>query len=745
MATSTLSYPTPARNEEAGDTWHDTFFPDPYRALEDPDAEDTRAWIHAVNDVYAAHASQYTDQRNELRQHMDESFNYPKVHAVWQVGQQPVQDPTACAWQFSYNPGLSPQPIVYYTKDLTKVGQPEDPECVCVLDVNKEFPAGTTAYSGWTCSPDGKLSAHLLADAGSDWKRIVVRKTATGELLSDQVSWVKFSGISWAANSAGFFYCRYDQPAELAHGKSAGTEVQANMNHQLFYHAVGTEQAADKLVYATGEEEGITCSGIVSHDGQYLMISKNNGCDPVNTVEVMSLGSEFKAWVAGTGAKPAILQLVPDFDAAYDYLASKGQDMWFRTNKNAPRYKVIHVRLPEPGADAETCAAAVAAATDVVPQAEGTTLLQDVVVAREWLICTWLKDVVNQVDVRPLTAEPTPAAAIKPVELPAPGSVHGIDFEPFSTVGILQFTSMVHPSSVMRAAISSEGDLTLDELYTAPVPNYDPAQFESEQCWATGKDGTRIPYFLVRRKGTAGTPKRTILYGYGGFNISLTPYFSAIRPVWLKDCDGVYVMACLRGGGEFGEEWHKAGSLLQKLNTFDDLAAVAEHLAATRVTTPEQLAVMGGSNGGLLTLASSLRTPHLWAAAISQVPVADMARFHKFTIGGAWKTDYGCVESSAEFAKYLRGYSPLHNVGTVDASFPAVLICTADHDDRVVPLHSFKMAATLQHAAAPDARPQLIRIDVDAGHGAGKPTSKSLDEIADIYAFLWHQLGGASA
>lgn len=677
----------------------------------------------------------------------DITYNYEKVGSPFKSGD---------AFFYYRNTGLQNQNVLYRAGGDPLVQDFEamrDSEKV-LLDLNAEFPEGTTALSTKAFSEDGSLLAYGLSEAGSDWATLHVRDVATGEQLPDRIKWTKFSGISWTHDGKGFFYCRYPAPDGVAAAKAevdgtdgkrkhAGTEVGANEMQQVCYHRIGESQEDDIVVFKYPEDPTWRFGTEVTDDGRFLLIHVYNGCDPVNRCFYAALDGLADGHVHGP-----IVKLVDNFDAQYEYLANNDRTFYFKTNLDAPRYRIITITLPDAGSDIEGDPDALAALpkTEFVAQTSDV-LSYAVVAADDQLVLVYLHDVCDVVKVMLLS---DPESPIRDIPLPAPGTIASLSARRQDSFVFFKFTNFLSPGTIFKVDFTQNGEDgspgALSRWYKTNVAGFDEDMFETVQHFAHSKDGTRIPYFLVRKRPDAeesepdDSPRPCILYGYGGFNISIQPSFSSLRLVWLQNLGGVLVVANIRGGGEYGEEWHKAGSLRQKQNCFDDFAAVAERLIADGVTTSPQLCIQGGSNGGLLVLACALQRPELYGAGISQVPVADMLRFHKFTIGHAWCTDYGNADESEEDFKYQLTYSPLHNVKEpTDVPLPALLITTADHDDRVVPLHSFKMLATLQSVAgrAPvqAARPLIARIDVDAGHGAGKPTSKILDEYADVYAF----------
>ncbi|MFS8812728.1 prolyl oligopeptidase family serine peptidase, partial [Synechococcus sp. R55.7] len=532
------------------------------------------------------------------------------------------------------------------------------------------------------------------------WQEWKVRDIETGEDLPDHLRWIKFSGVSWTLDGQGFFYSRYDEPAP-------GSEYEsANYFQKLYYHRLGTSQSEDVLVYHRPDQKEWGFAGGVTEDGNYLIISVWRGTDPKNLIFYKDLRDP----------QSPVVELIREFEAEYSFVGNDGSRFWLLTDCQAPRRRLVAIDLEQPDQVQE-----------VIPEAEET--LQGVSLINNQFVAFYLKDAHTQIKTFALDG-----SYLGEIPLPGLGSASGFGGKRYDTETFYTFTSFTTPPTIYRYDFTS-GTST---LFRQPQVDFDPQAYEVQQVFYTSKDGTRIPMFLVHRRGLTRTGDHpTLLYGYGGFGISLTPSFSVGLVAWLE-MGGVYAQPNLRGGGEYGEEWHQAGTKLNKQKVFDDFIAAAEWLIAHGYTNPAKLAISGGSNGGLLVGACLVQRPELFAAALPAVGVFDMLRFHKFTIGWAWISEYGSPENPEEF-KALYAYSPLHNLKPGTA-YPATLITTADHDDRVVPAHSFKFAAALQ-AAQGGSQPILIRIDTKAGHGAGKPTSKLIEEAADRWAFLVQVLG----
>lgn len=679
-----LPYPDTRRDESVADTYFGTEVADPYRWLEDDNSEETKAWVKAQNDVTFGYLEKLP-KRAELRDRLEKLWNYERIGVPFEEGGR---------WFFNRNSGLQNQSVLYVTESL-------DAEPRVLLDPNTLSADGTTSLTESAPSPDGKLLVYGLSKAGSDWQEFRVKDVNTGKDLPDVLEWIKFSGASWAKDSGGFYYSRYPQPKEGA----ALTE--ANKNQKVYFHKLGMPQSEDRLVYERPDQPDWGLHAYVTDDGRYLTFTVTDGTDPKKRVFYQDLSQPGST----------VVELLNDFDAAYGFIDNVGSLFYFRTDLQAPRYRVIAIDVTKP--DREHW-------KEILPQSEDK--LDGVSCVGGQLLCEYLKDARS--DMRAYDLE---GKLIRQIQLPGIGTTGGFGGRRKDTQTFYAFTSFTSPGAIYRYDVAS-GEST---LYRQPKVDFDGSAYETKQVFATSKDGTRVPVFLVHKKGLKlDGSNATLLYAYGGFNISLTPGFSISRAVWLE-MGGVYAMANLRGGGEYGADWHRAGTKLTKQNVFDDFIACAEWLQKEGYTSPQKLAIKGGSNGGLLVGACMTQRPELYAAALPAVGVMDMLRFHKFTIGWAWKSDYGSSEKEDEF-KALYAYSPLHNLkpGT---RYPATLVTTADHDDRVVPAHSFKFAARLQACQAKDGPPVLIRIETSAGHGAGTALTKVIEETADELAFL-HQV-----
>ncbi len=676
---SSIKYPH-TRTVDQVDEIHGEKVADPYRWLEDENAEATKEWVQAQNRVTFGYL-ETIPCREGLKQRLTALWDYEKYGIPHQEGGR---------YFFSKNDGLQNQSVLY-------VADPLDGEPRVLLDPNKLSADGTISLSTYSISPNGKLMAYGLADGGSDWQTYHVRNVDSGEDLGDKVQWVKFTTASWSKNNSGFFYSRYPAP-------DAGAALSgANYYQKLYYHRMGTPQSQDALIYERPDQKDWGFAGYVTDDGQYLIITVWQGTDPKKRVYYKSLVAE---------AAP-VVKLLDDFDAAYNFIDNDGPVFWFHTDLDAPKYRVIAIdtRMPER-----------AQWREVIPETADT--LQSVNLVGNRFICEYLKDARTQVRLYNYDKQ-----AIGEIELPGIGTAYGFGGKRREKETFYAYNDFARPPTVYRYDIPSGRS----EVFREPRVGFDPAEYVTTQVFYSSKDGTQVPMFITHKRGLRHDGRSPCyLYGYGGFNISLTPRFSIPNLVWME-MGGIYAQANLRGGGEYGRAWHDAGRLKNKQNVFDDFISAAEWLIANEYTCREKLAIGGGSNGGLLVGACITQRPDLFGAALPAVGVLDMLRFAEKTIGHAWKSDYGDV-SDPEIFRVLRAYSPYHNVKPGTA-YPATLVTTGDHDDRVVPAHSFKFAAALQ-AAHTGADPVLIRIETRAGHGAGKPTQYQIEEAADRWAFL---------
>jgi prolyl oligopeptidase len=675
------AYPIAPRGDVVDD-YHGHAVPDPYRWLEDGDAPAARAWIEAEAE-YTERFLEAIPARAVIRRRLTAVWDYERFGLPRRVG---------TAYVYTKNSGLQNQGVVYVAPSL-------DGPTRVLIDPNGFSADGTVALSGTSFSDDGRYMAYATSASGSDWMTWRIRDVATGADLEDEIRWSKFSGAAWLLDGSGFYYSRYAEPDSATQFKDE------NYNHKIYFHRVGTPQSADPLIYERPDHPDWNLNAHVSDDGAWLIVNASQGTDPNNRVFVWNLRTP--------GGE--VIPLLPHGDASYGFAGNDGDTLYFLTTKNALRRRVVRLTVRDP------------ALVEVV--AETGDALEDATLFGEQLILAYLHDahsVVRRVTVG--------GAALGELALPGLGTASGFGGKQRDLETFYAYTSYTTPAAIYRLDLTTGAS----SLVFAPAVPFDPAAFESEQVFYTSKDGTRIPMIVTRKIGTprdGNVP--TILYGYGGFNISMTPGFTPATLVWLE-LGGAFAVANIRGGGEYGEAWHLGGTKERKQNVFDDFIAAAEYLIAQKYTSTAKLAIAGGSNGGLLVGACMTQRPDLFGAAIASVGVLDMLRFQKFTIGWAWTADYGSSDEPDAF-DYLRAYSPLHNLKPGTA-YPATLIVTADHDDRVFPAHSFKFAAALQAAQAGDA-PALIRIETKAGHGAGKPTGKVIAEAADRYAFLVKVLG----
>jgi prolyl oligopeptidase len=675
-----LDYPE-TRKQDVVDTYFGTQVPDPYRWLEDDNSEETGEWVKAQNEVTFSYLEQIPF-REELNNRLTEIWNYPKMG-------QPNKEKDY--YFYSYNTGLQNQSVIYIKQSLDEEGR-------IFLDPNTFSEDGTVALSSFSVSNDARYAGYGISRGGSDWREFFIRDIETGEDLDDHLEWIKFSGMSWYKD--GFFYSRYDEPA-------AGDELKAeNKNNKVFYHKIGTPQSEDMLIYKDPEHPDRGFNVGITDDEQYAIISATES----------TTGNAFGFKKAGLDDKP-FRWLITNFIKDYYAIGNNGDVLYVMTNDNAPKYRLVAVDLNNP--DKENW-------IDIIPERE--EVMESVSLVGSRLIATYMRDAYNAVEVFDLDG-----TFLYNIDLPGIGSVNGFRGKIDQNETFYTFSSFNYPPIIFKYNVAEN----ISERYYETDLDFKGDEYITEQVFYESKDGTKIPMFIIHKKGLkpdGNTP--TLLYGYGGFNISQTPYFSPVRAAWLEQgC--IYAVANIRGGGEYGEEWHQAGTILNKQNVFDDFIAAGEYLIKNNYTSPEKLGIMGGSNGGLLVGAVVNQRPDLFAAAVPAVGVMDMLRFHKFTIGRYWVTDYGSSEDSIQF-EYLYKYSPLHNISS-DKEYPAVMATTADHDDRVVPAHSFKYMATLQEKYKGN-NPVIIRIETDAGHGGGKPTSKIIEEVTDELAFLWYNM-----
>ena len=683
-----LLYPS-ARKSQQVDDYYGVKVADPYRWLEDPDSAETRLWVEAENALTFDYLRRLP-MRQQLRSRLTELWNYPRYSPPFREGGR---------YFFFKNDGLQNQHVLYVQQSLD--GPPR-----VLLDPNTMSADGTVAVPTASASDDGRLLGYALARAGSDWEQFHVRDVSDSQDLADELQWVKFSGVSWTKDNRGFYYSRFPEPDEKTSLRDA------NHDHQIYYHVVGTPQDRDPLVYARPDQPRWLMGAEVSEDGRYAVLSFSEAGEK-NRVAYIDLKDRRHPDVTGR-----VVDIIDRFEASYRLIGNDGPLFYFRTDLNAPRGRVVAIDLNHPERSQWKT---------IIPEAQDT--LESVHLLRDQFVALYLHNAYGRVSVFDLSGK-----HVRDWELPGLGTISGFSGKRADGELYYDFTSFLHPPTIYRY----DAKTGRSSVFRESEVKFDPSPYETEQIWVASKDGTRVPVFVTHRKGIRLDGSHpTYLTGYGGFNISMTPHFSVAAATWLEH-GGVYALANLRGGGEFGESWHQAGTKLHRQRVFDDFIAAAEGLIHEGFTSPRKLAISGGSNGGLLIGAVLNQRPDLFACAVPMVGVMDMLRFHKFTIGHNWVDDYGSSDDAEQF-KAIFAYSPLHNIKP-GAHYPPTLIPTADHDDRVVPGHSFKYAATLQAAQA-GAAPILIRIETQAGHGAGKPTSKLIEEQADVWAFIMHHLG----
>ena len=676
-----LTYPE-TRKDQVVDDYFGTPVDDPYRWLEDDMSEETANWVEAQNKVTRSFIDQIP-YREDLRKRLEELWNYEKVGAPFVEGEYTY---------FYKNDGLQNQYVIYRFKG------DEAPELF--LDPNTFSSDGTTSLGSINFTDDGSLLAYQISEGGSDWRKIIIMRAQDREILEDTLMDVKFSGLSWKGND-GFYYSSYDKPEE---GSALSGMTQY---HKLYYHKLGTPQSADVLVFGGEATPRRYVQGYVTEDGRYLVISAANS----------TTGNEL--YIQDLQDPASIIQpIVLDFENEYVVIHSDGNKLLILTNYQAPNNRIMVMDIQQP--DRQNWTELIA--ENAMPLSASTGCGK--------LFCSYLKDATSQVMQYNLNGE-----LEREIELPGIGSASGFGARWDDEELYYSFTNYIEPGAIYKY----EPSTGTSALYRRPDIKFDPSLYESKQVFYTSKDGTKVPMIISYKKGLALDGENpTMLYGYGGFNISLTPRFSISNVVWMEN-GGVYAVANLRGGGEYGEKWHVAGTQMQKQNVFDDFIAAAEYLIDEGYTNSEKLAIHGGSNGGLLVGACMTQRPDLFQVALPAVGVLDMLRYHKFTAGAGWAYDYGTAEDSQEMFEYLLGYSPYHNLKEGTA-YPATMVTTADHDDRVVPAHSFKFAARLQETHSGSA-PVLISIETKAGHGAGKPTSMVIEEQADKWAFTFFNMG----
>jgi prolyl oligopeptidase len=678
---SRLEYP----ETRMGDVVH-TYFgvevPDPYHWLEDDNSDETKAWVKAQNQVTFNYLNRIPF-RNKVKDRLTEIWDFERYSTPFWKGDY---------YFFYKNDGMQNQSVLYVREGID--GEPR-----VLLDPNAMSEDGTISLTNISISDDARFIAYGISRGGSDWNELFVREIASGQDTDDHIKWVKFSGIAWKGD--GFYYSRYDRP-------EPGQELSAaNEYHKVFYHTLGTSQDEDVLIYENPNHPRRNYSAWTSEDERFLVISETQSTSG-NALYVKDLqrpGGQF-------------VQIIRGFDYTNRIIDNVDGSLLVLTNHSAPRYRLVKINPNRPNPSQWV---------EIIPESEN--VLRGVSLIGGKIISNYLKDASTQAYIHDMNGR-----LEQEVNLPGLGSMGGFSGKKDENIAFFSFSSYIYPSTVFRYDVAANEY----EVYFSPDIDWNPEDYETRQVFYTSKDGTRVPMFITHKKGIeldGNNP--TILYGYGGFNVSVTPGFSIANVAWYEN-GGVYAVANIRGGGEYGRAWHEAGTRLQKQNVFDDFIAAAEYLVEEKYTSPEKLAIRGGSNGGLLVGAVMNQRPDLFGVAFPAVGVLDMLRFHKFTIGWAWVDDYGSSDNEEEF-HYLLAYSPLHNIRE-GVAYPATLVTTADHDDRVVPAHSFKYIAELQRKHD-GPNPVLIRIETQAGHGAGKPTEKIIEEAADILSFSWYNMG----
>ena len=678
-----FKYPV-ARMDNVVEDYFGTKVADPYRWLENPDSPETQAWVEAENKLTYDFLNAIP-QREKIKAKLTKLWNYPKYSVPMKKGER---------YFYSRNDGLQNQSVYYMQESLNS-------KPIMVIDPNKLSPDGTIALTIPGFSMDGKLLAYGISKSGSDWQEVRILNIETGKEYPEVIKWLKFSNVAWKNNNQGFYYNRYPESG------SVPEEDQYNYN-RVYYHKLGTPQSEDPLVYERPDAKELDFTPFITEDGKYLVLIVEYGTDPKNRIyyrEVESNGP--------------FIKLLDKADANYTFISNLDTLFYFRTDLDAPNGRVIQINIKNPSPQNWK---------EILPQKE--EVIASVTMVNNQLVVVFSKDAHHQLKLYALDG-----AFIKEIELPDIGSLTPPSGKREDTEIFFGFTSFLYPEGIFRYDFVNEKVTT---FYEAKI-DFALSGYETRQVFYISKDGTRVPMFIVHKKGLKFDYQNPVLlYGYGGFNGGITPYFSISRLVWLEN-GGVFAVANIRGGDEYGEAWHQAGMLDRKQNVFDDFISAGEWLIQNRYTSPEKLAIIGGSNGGLLVAACMVQRPELFGAVICQVPVIDMLRYHKFTVGRYWIPEYGNAEANSDQFKFLYAYSPLNNVkkGVI---YPPILITTADTDDRVAPLHAKKFAAALQSATAGD-NPVLLRVETKAGHGGGKPTSKVIEESSDIYAFLFKILG----
>ncbi|XP_054722190.1 prolyl endopeptidase-like [Uloborus diversus] len=692
----TFRYPSVRRGDTV-DIYHDIPVPDPYRWLEDADSEETKKFIQEQNALTIPFLES-CPIREQIKERITSLWNYPKFYCPFKEGNN---------YYYLMNTGLQNQNVMYKQESLTSTAE-------VFIDPNEWSDDGTVSLTKKEFSEDGEYLAYGMSQSGSDWNKIKVKCVKTKADLPDIIENVRYSGISWTHDNKGFFYSCFPK----VEGKADGTETTANQYHKLYYHRLNTSQADDVLCMEFPDEPNWRVGAVVSDCGKYLLASVQESCKN-NMLYVCDLT---KSGI--TGLLP-FRCLVNKFEAEYNYVTNTGSIFTVHTDRNAPLYRLVNIDIENPEEENWV---------DLVPESKANVLEWALCVNEDKLLLCYIEDVKNVLGLYSLNT----GDLLKhfPLEL---GTIAGVSGKRSQSEIFYKFVSFLTPGITYFCDLQCS--MNPEVFKKTEVPGFDASQFQTTQVFYSSKDGTKIPMYIVHRKDIVKDGSApAFLYGYGGFNISMQPQFSISRTVFMNYFKGVVALPNLRGGGEYGERWHNAGKLLNKQNVFDDFHAAAEYLIDNKYTSPSKLTINGGSNGGLLVGACLIQKPHLYGCAVAQVGVLDMLRFHKFTIGQAWTSDYGCSDDKEQFL-YLLKYSPLHNLKP--AEYPATLLLTADHDDRVVPLHSLKFIAEMQYQISKcsgNVKPAFIKVDVKSGHGFGKPTSKIIEELTDVYCFMYNTL-----
>ena len=677
-----VNYPE-TKKVDTVDTYFDVQVKDPYRWLEDDRSTETEEWVKTQNEVTFGYLDNIP-YREELKERLEKVWNYEKITAPYTEGDYTY---------YSKNDGLQNQYVVYRKKG-------DDGEEEVFLDPNTFSEAGTTSLAGLSFSKDGSIAAYSISEGGSDWRKIIIMETASKRILEDTIVDVKFSPVSWYKNE-GFYYSSYDKPE--------GSELSAKTDqHKVYYHKLGTSQDEDMLIYGgTPEEKHRYIYGTVTDDDRYLVI----------TPRISTYGNKLFIKDLETPNSP-LITILDDTKSSTYIIDNDGSKLYLVTDRDTPNKKIVTVDASNPGVENWK---------DFIPETEHVLSPST---GGGYFYAEYMVDAISKI-----LQYDYDGNLVREVELPGLGNAGGFGGKKKDKIDYYSFTNDYTPSSIYKY----NAETGASELYWKPAIDFNSDDYESKQVFYTSKDGTKIPMMITHKKGVELNGKNpTILYGYGGFNISQYPRFRITNTVWMEE-GGIYAVANLRGGGEYGKKWHIAGTQMQKQNVFDDFIAAAEYLISEKYTSSDYLAIQGGSNGGLLVGATMTQRPDLMKVALPAVGVLDMLRYHTFTAGAGWAYDYGTSEQSKEMFEYLKGYSPVHNVKE-GVNYPATLVTTGDHDDRVVPAHSFKFAAELQSKQSGD-NPTLIRIETDAGHGAGTPVSKRIEQYADIFGFTFYNMG----